>query len=101
MTPGYITFMESKSSSAMFLDSEIRLIKKYCNDNDGIVRFNFVGDSQVANMQFGPSLYDRVELIRRQDCYRLRLKSNNVDVNNISEDFTSFKEALKFLEEES
>ena len=93
--------MESKSSSAMFLDSEIRLIKKYCNDNDGIVRFNFVGDSQVANMQFGPSLYDRVELIRRQDCYRLRLKSNNVDVNNISEDFTSFKEALKFLEEES
>jgi len=101
MIPGYITFMESKSTSAMFLDSEIRLIKKYCNDNDGIVRFNFIGDSQVANMQFGPSLYDRVELIRRPDCYRLRMKSNDIDTKPVSEDFKSFKEALKFLEEES
>ena len=99
--PSYVLFVESKNSSAMFLDSEIRLIKKYCADNEGIVRFHFIGDSQVASMQFQPSLYDRVDLIRKKDQYILVLKSENIEVGTEKETFNSFKEMMRFLEEET
>ena len=101
MEPTFMTFMESKTYTSMFLDSEIRILKKYCNDNDGVIRFHFVGDTQVASMQFGPSLYDRVEITRKNNGYAMVLKSEDIDVGIERLSFTSFKEVMRYLEEET
>ena len=100
--PGYMTFLESKDSdSAFFKDSEIRAIKKYCQENDGVVRFSFVGDCNTAELQFGPSLYDRLILTRTFTGYVLRLKSEDYEVQSKKIEFQSFKEMMDYVKSET
>lgn len=98
---GFELFLESETKSNIFLDSEIRQLKRYCHDNDGVIKLVFVGDNQVAEMQFGPSLYDRVQMIRKPRGYVLVMSSDDLDTGTAQETFNSFKEALRYLESET
>lgn len=101
-TPGYMVFLESKEAdSAMFKDSEIRAIKKYCQENDGVVRFSYVGNCHTAELQFGPSLYDRLILTRTFTGYVLRLKSEDYNTSSKKYEFQSFKEMMDYIDDET
>lgn len=101
LKPNYMLFLESKTQTGQFLDSEVRLLKRYCHDNDGVMNMFFVGDNQVAEMQFEPSEFDRLEVIRKPDRYTLKLMSDGKVGGAKKIDFTSFENLLKFVEEET
>lgn len=95
--PGYLMFLESKENSAMFRDSEMRILKRYCSENDGVIRFMFVGDNQVAEMRFGPSEYDRMLLSRTPHEFVLYKASDDIEKQPKKLKFSSFKEAYNHI----
>lgn len=99
--PTYMTFLESKNQVGQFLDSEVRILKRYCHDNDGVVKLFFIGDNQVAEMQFSPGEWNRLEVIRKPDKYVLKLLSDGRVTNGKKLDFSSFEDLMKFVEEET